>query len=257
MNAKSIPSDLQNLLSDLDFLGQITQGKKPCMNDMTFVESSSWFGAFKRYKNGESREMVIQKIRDIINRSIDAIQTYNDEEFMKLIILGLSTARKGIQTLIITYKSDPKMISKINVLLSNINLQLQKNNKFITDSFSKDNYHAFQKQSSNSQNSSQHLWPKIPQTSNSHNQSSSVKKKIKKIKSQKSKHENIHNINISDSINNSSISSSSENESNNLNISEEQSSLVNKNQRKKNIKITSKKIKKQNNSINDKSNHDK
>lgn len=124
--SKSIPVSLQDLLSELDFLGQITRGQKPCMIDMTIVDSSSWTGAFKRYYNGESRDMVVKEISHIIEKAINTIMSHTDTDFMVLIINRMAQARIGIETLTITYRDDPKVKSKINVILSNIDIQLIK-----------------------------------------------------------------------------------------------------------------------------------
>ena len=131
MTSKSIPFDLQELLTELEFLGQITQGNKPCMNNMTLVDSSSWIGAIKRYITGESRDGIIREIRNIVDKAIESIQTHKDKEFLSLIINKLGQARQGIETLKVTYRSDPKMISRISVILANIDLQLQKNRNFL------------------------------------------------------------------------------------------------------------------------------
>ena len=132
MTSKSIPFDLDDLLTELEFLSQIIQDKKPCMNDMTLVDSTSWFGAFKRYISGETRDKVINGVKKIVDKAIESIQTHKDNEFLSLIINKLSQARQGIETLALTYKNDPKMISRINVILANIDLQLNRNRNFIT-----------------------------------------------------------------------------------------------------------------------------
>lgn len=131
MSVKSIPVSLQDLLSELDFLGQISRGKKPCMNDMTLVDAKSWLGAFKRYLNGESREVAIRETKSIVDRAIDSIQTHTARDLLTLIVNRLARARRGIETMKTTYRYDPKIIAQINVILSNVDLQLQKNRHLI------------------------------------------------------------------------------------------------------------------------------
>ena len=51
----SIPSSLQMLLTDLDFLGQISRNIKPCCGPRVLVDANSWSGAFYRFFKGENR----------------------------------------------------------------------------------------------------------------------------------------------------------------------------------------------------------
>lgn len=120
----SIPVGLQSLLAKLNFLSQITRGHKPCMSDMTLVEATSWTGSFHRMWTGESRKTVIAEIEKIISETIEAIGIHSDTEFLQLIVNSLSETRIGIETLKITYRGDPEMLSRIKVQLTNIDLQL-------------------------------------------------------------------------------------------------------------------------------------
>ena len=53
MSCKSIPASLRDLLTKLEFLAMTEVGYKVCMNDMSFVDGKSWYGAYKRASAGE------------------------------------------------------------------------------------------------------------------------------------------------------------------------------------------------------------
>ena len=131
-NSESIPVGVQSLLSKLYFLAQINGGKKPCMSDMSLVESSSWIGSFHRWWNSEDRKTVITDIKQIITETIDALKQHkNNMEFLKLIINALANARVGVESMLTTYRDDPSIIGRIKVQLANMDLQLENYRHFI------------------------------------------------------------------------------------------------------------------------------
>lgn len=127
MSSESIPVGLQTLLAKHYFLAQITRGYKPCMTNMTLIDASSWWGSFCRTWYGESRKTVISDIEKIVSETIDSISTHKHrEEFLRLIINALARTRVGLESMTTTYRSDPDMIGRLRVQLTNIDLQLDK-----------------------------------------------------------------------------------------------------------------------------------
>lgn len=131
MTSNSIPPPLRDLLSKLEFLGMLECGYKPCMNDMTFVSSSSWWGAFKRTMEGENRKSMMLHINNIVDQALEAIREYNGTEFLVLLINTLSRAKMGVVHLLSTYQRHPSVLAQLNVCISNITLQLEKNKKYL------------------------------------------------------------------------------------------------------------------------------
>jgi hypothetical protein len=132
MSTYSIPPPLRDLLSKLAFFAMIERGKKPCVNDMSFVDSGSWFGAYKRWMTNEDRNNMVVQINAIIDQAIMAIDEYRGSEFFPLIINGLAKARQGISHLTSTYSDSPKTVSDIKICLDNIDLQLVRDKQHIT-----------------------------------------------------------------------------------------------------------------------------
>jgi len=127
----SIPATLNDLLVKLKFLSMIERGKKINMGSMDFVDCNSWWGAFKRSLAGEGRKSLMVHINQIVQQAITAIGEYKDTEFCALIVNNLAEAKIGIQNLSTTYQDDPNIVAQINVCVSNIDLQLEKNRSLL------------------------------------------------------------------------------------------------------------------------------
>lgn len=119
----SIPQGLQVLLRDLEFIGQITRGYKPCFSSRSIVEDT-FMGRAYRHWNSEDRIVTMTKIEEIVGRTIDEISNHQNTNFISILINAFAKARNGIETLLTTYQKDPDIRSRINVQLQNIDLQL-------------------------------------------------------------------------------------------------------------------------------------
>ena len=126
MRTESIPPALRNLLTKLEYISMIERGQKPCFSDMTFVQSNSWFGAWKRLISGENKKNLLFEIEQIIERTILAIEEYQNKEYNKLLLDNLAKAKIGIENLILTYTDHPETISNLRVHIINIDLTLKK-----------------------------------------------------------------------------------------------------------------------------------
>jgi len=129
--SQSIPATLRDLLGKLEFLSMIERGKKPCMGDMTFVDGNSFWGAIIRAFKGEGSKGMLVHLNQIVEQTVEAIDDYKDTEFLPIIIIAFAKAKIGINNLITTYKEQPMVVSQINVILSNINLQLKNHRQYM------------------------------------------------------------------------------------------------------------------------------
>jgi hypothetical protein len=123
----SIPATLNDLLVKLKILSMIERGKKINMGSMSFTDSNSWLGALTRSLSGEGRKGLMLHLNQIVQQAISAINEYQTTEFCVLVVNHLSQAKIGIQNLTTTYQSDPSIVAQLEVCLSNIDLQLDKN----------------------------------------------------------------------------------------------------------------------------------
>lgn len=122
----SIPSGLQSLLADLNFLSQIKRNQKPCVSNRVIVDGDTWFGAFYRFMKGENKSNVISKVEQIFSQTMDAIDAHKDSDHIKIIINYAASARDGVANLKETYGEHPDILARINVQLDNIDLQLDR-----------------------------------------------------------------------------------------------------------------------------------
>lgn len=122
----SIPTHLKELLKNLEFLAMIEKGKKPCLSDMTFVDATSYLGAWKRSQNSESKKQLLNFIDNIIEQTFAAIEDPRNKEYVPMIIKTLSRAKVGISNTETTYKEYPSFISAVRVYLTNIEHQLKR-----------------------------------------------------------------------------------------------------------------------------------
>lgn len=122
----SIPSGLQMLLTDLDFLGQIKRNQKPCVGNRVIVDADTWFGALYRLLKGENKANVVSKVEQTFNQTVDAIKTHEGTDHIKIIINYAARARDGVVNLKETYGSHPEILARLNVQLDLIELQLNR-----------------------------------------------------------------------------------------------------------------------------------
>jgi hypothetical protein len=127
MTAISIPTPLREILRRLEYLAMIERGSKPCVNNMTFVDQHSWLGAITRSVNHENAQHTLLSIDNTIEETIKAINEYKASQFIRLIIDALRRARNGIANLSGTYAGRHDILASLNVTLSNIDIQLEKN----------------------------------------------------------------------------------------------------------------------------------
>jgi hypothetical protein len=132
MSASSIPTPLREILTKLEYLSMIQQGTKPCINNLTFVHSSSWMGSIRRLFAGESAKHTLMMIDNAIEETIRALEEYKQTDFVGLIVNSLDRAKVGINKLGETYADRPEILARLRVLTTNIDLQLSKNRHHLT-----------------------------------------------------------------------------------------------------------------------------
>lgn len=131
-STNAIPVTLNDLLVKLTFLSKLEQGIKINISDMSFVDANSIVGSVTRFLTGESRKNLMVHLGQIVDQSIVAINDYQNTEFCAIIVNHLARAKMGIQTLSTTYSDDPQIISQIEVMVQNIDIQLSKNKNLLT-----------------------------------------------------------------------------------------------------------------------------
>ena len=129
----SIPESLQSLVVDLDFLARIEKGMKPCYNDRVQVSASSWAGAAYRLWRGESRNKMLEHLKETVKKTDDAINNPQNADFLPLIINSLYGANKGVVNLSETYQDDPEVLKDISIELANMAVHLYRYQYLISE----------------------------------------------------------------------------------------------------------------------------
>jgi len=93
---------------------------------MTFVDATSYLGAWKRSQNSESKKQLLNFIDNIIEQTFAAIEDPRNKEYVPMIIKTLSRAKVGISNTETTYKEYPSFTSAVRVYLTNIEHQLKR-----------------------------------------------------------------------------------------------------------------------------------
>jgi len=123
MSIAPIPISLRELLARLEFISMIQSGQKPCMNDQSFVHADSWSGALKRFFLNEDRISMLRSIESTIEHGIISLNQYHQQvDLLELIVNALQKSLNGIKSLQETYSDDPNMVSRLSVMIKNIEL---------------------------------------------------------------------------------------------------------------------------------------
>ena len=129
----TIPPTLSELLVKLGYLASIPNQKKVCFNDLSYVNAKAWTGAYKRFSEGESRKNMLDQVEQIINKAIEEIDRYTGTQYLQLLVDNLSSTEVGINNLINTYRSDPNVVLRLEVIKTKIGIKLKPFRK-LTDS---------------------------------------------------------------------------------------------------------------------------
>ena len=72
----TIPTDVQDLLSKLEFFAQQGRNMKPCIKQKTFIEANSWMSAFYRWCYGEDKYGLIVYLKNLIDEYANVVNKY-------------------------------------------------------------------------------------------------------------------------------------------------------------------------------------
>lgn len=135
MATLTIPENIYKLITELSFISLIESQQKLNVKSKSFSQADSWGQCFYRFICQESRSGLIDYLNFIVNLTISEIQNYRNTEFCKIIINHLNLSRKGIRNLCVTYAQDANILSQLNIILENIDIQLQQNKRYIVKDF--------------------------------------------------------------------------------------------------------------------------
>ena len=115
-------NSMLKIISDLNVISKLTAGKTLSTTSMQIIDHGSWSGALWRRYNGEKRSITVDKIRDILNDAMFALEmaTSTSSELET----SLEGALIGFTTLIDTYDGDYHTQVKVQGALDSIRARL-------------------------------------------------------------------------------------------------------------------------------------
>lgn len=135
MSVLVFPTPITEIIKKLSIIALIEKDKKLNLKTMSFSQSNTWGTMFYRTLYGESRIKLLEFLNSTINETIQNIFDYRSTEFCRIVVNHLNLARGGIENLTKTYENDANIISQLNIILENIDIQLAKNKKLIMKNF--------------------------------------------------------------------------------------------------------------------------
>lgn len=117
-------SALCELLHEAEYFSMIKPNQKPCLKTWTFVPSTGFINACYRTWYGESGENLLNRLDKYITSVNDVLTENKQNSFKSLIIPCIEKSIQGIQNLLVTYKDRPRILSRLAVILCQLNLMV-------------------------------------------------------------------------------------------------------------------------------------
>ena len=115
----------RTLLEKLYLIAELKPGKTLSVKTLTLIDHTiltSWY----RWWNDEDRFKSIDYIYSVFDITKKALHNTLDDSLRKSILLAVKNYKEGILTLLVTYKEDCKICSRVNTLLTEIHLLIEK-----------------------------------------------------------------------------------------------------------------------------------
>ena len=119
--------DLKDLLFELNFFSELPAGKKINLDTMKYEDADSYLVPIGRcFCPTASRKLNMKRAEELLTRSIRLLKLYKGTPSYNVIIKYLDKFKSSIFKNKLGYIEDPKIISEIEVLVTAINLKLDK-----------------------------------------------------------------------------------------------------------------------------------
>jgi hypothetical protein len=124
--ASAIPEALRDLLVKLVFVSSVERGYKLNLETKSLANSRSWADALVRSWYRESRKSLLDYLNRLTVDTNSALKEYAETEFRNLVISYVAKARVGVDNLKVAYSDDPNILSNLEVIIQDWDLQLQR-----------------------------------------------------------------------------------------------------------------------------------
>lgn len=119
-----------NLLLNLRTISEIKDFDKLNVNNNNLQIDQSSLQFLSRWYNSEGRDTTLIKINNILEEIFNYIEVIKNNIYdnanrdIQRILVGLTTALKGIECLKVTYKKDINIITRLNLFSEKINMKI-------------------------------------------------------------------------------------------------------------------------------------
>ena len=120
--------ELNSLLTALEVLAQINIGDKLIWNEDSIVPNIQYYGPLRpvrRYFMSNDRTICIQKLEEIVYKSINAFKFKDSTVRIREALLKINLGLSNLKT---TYGHDKQICSQISIIIQNISSVLSKCN---------------------------------------------------------------------------------------------------------------------------------
>ena len=130
----SSPSDSDEILARLKFIGQIRRGEKVFTKELYVMQDSIYTSLCRTFFGLESREDTYKFLSDIIRRAFELLVKYSEKKdkynvvMINHILEDMDSCRTGLVNLKSTYHTDVMFSCKIDTLLQEIEANLAQYN---------------------------------------------------------------------------------------------------------------------------------
>ena len=128
---------LDNLLLNLRTIAEIKDFDKLKVTSNNLKIDQTWMPFITRWYHADGRDNSLTKIGEVLEETFKYIETIKNNTYdnanrdIQRILVGLTTAIKGIECLKITYKKDINVITRLNLYIEKINMKVNELNSAI------------------------------------------------------------------------------------------------------------------------------
>lgn len=112
---------LTRISQRLQTIATLTKGDKLCVSEKewTTISKRSWYGSWRRYWTGEGRDLCVEKLKKLIEKTQRAIRRMSVEELFPFDAL-LKSAVVGLGNLKLSYRKDAAMSSNLDYMTADL-----------------------------------------------------------------------------------------------------------------------------------------
>lgn len=116
---------VSNIIIQLTLISMIKRNYQLNITNLSITRYPSLYGTVYRSVNGENRQRTFQYVQEIMDAAFQMVRSENNTNISNKIMDAIIKSKEGIRNMEITYSSDEYMVSKINTLLTAMDVNLE------------------------------------------------------------------------------------------------------------------------------------